>query len=295
MPPLDDACDPACVADPAPHALVTHGCLHSGECPAGTSCITLAEPDPAAACNAAVDGRPETWSCATCARGDAVSTKVCAVTPPSSSERTALRRFGAEGAIALDPITATGGTGFQVTAPDGTLTVECALFGCLPSIDDADGALRIANFDACVLGSRLFVNPDPVFDPAVAAALPAPRVALTGAVSAEVCPVAEAHPVLTRLVAGCWGYDSTRLSAVSDLVPVPLTAGAAFLRDCGADDDVDWSCALGAEADDGFGRCGVDHRCHRRCVVDADCTAAGPGSVCIPQDGRYVGSCTLGP
>ena len=263
----------------APCDIATHGCLHSGECPAGTRCApTLPLPD--APCNAPLPDRDATYSCAGCERAGADTDTECVVAGPYLPDRRALTAFGAPSRISLDRIGES--TAYRVTAPVGSRSVACALFSCAPEIDLRVDPPAFANYGACVLADRVASRPDPTFDPANAYNHEVDLLAAPAA-----CRPPDAAAIVTQLLIGCWSYDDTSLNAVSDLIAVSPASAPGLVVACAGPETNGRSCALGGNAY-GLCRAGV---CATRCVSDADC---GEFS-CDPIDGGYLGLCGSSP
>jgi hypothetical protein len=133
---------------------------------------------------------------------------------------------------------------------------------------------EIANYDACVLASRVFTSTTGVFD------LNDPTIEYhpSGPPEGGTCPSLAGPPrVISELLVGCWAYDLTRVSAATTLLNVQAADvfdyGGAFVVSCGPDDDYT-SCPLGGSFR--FGAC-LGGSCLPRCIKSTDCPSANDG------------------
>jgi hypothetical protein len=177
------------------------------------------------------------------------------------------------------------------------VTVECALFTCVPDVRYVDEAKRtvIANYDQCVYlsskGAERF------------------KVAKTGAESTGqstshgLRAACDAPPngnkrIVTRLLAGCWTYSRDDLVAATELVAlqpadVPALASDVVLDCKGRSDGT--SCWFADTNEFGTCRRGL---CGHRCLTSEDCPLPADASVdggdvakCVPEVNGNIGVC----
>lgn len=184
-----------------------------------------------------------------------------------------------------------GTISFLFDAPENTTQVHCGLFACLPAITeqevkagfeaDNDTTVEIANAAECMIGFRRILGPSGTFDVAD------PGIELTttdtpesggGGAACVNAAGASPKPRKTRLLAGCWAYGETKLTAATQLYPLRAAEVGAFrglTTDCALPDTAGLACDLRvapSRSTSVLGRC-LESECRPQCLLASDCYA----------------------
>lgn len=276
---LPEECPEGC-PDASSHCVRVRECQSFRDCPSGTVCSP--------ATGSAISG------CALDAGANGLNPSCCAVSPDGGGRECVLAKPSADDTllpvgfgVTSYPLVETPGAStptFTWTAPQDTVYVKCALFACAPIIEgitlgaalesaapQGSSERTIANYDACVLGGRLF-EPSP------------------NQLSLDDLTYCPSTRRIVDLTLGCWFYGETLLLGATPLVPVNPAAASPFvseIADC--DGGEGESCVLTTS---GFGVC-AGGSCTPRCVGDQDCDGGCDGGACMCKRGvnEFVGWC----
>lgn len=269
-----DAPDPAarvkcCVRDPDPRGVSPFNCRDDGECSAGASCVRA----------------PAGWSAPDFTRDEAGATdfsgcldkgpRVCGLSDTRSGDRQALTRGFHVPAFQLwraDSERYRNVPAFTWDVPRNAAIVECALFGCRPTVRNVgnhDGVERlgIVNFGSCALAVEPFEPASGVFD----LTNPANTYDVAPLVDEGDGCFAQGPRRISELSVGCWAFDTTGIVAATPLEPIDpagiLNYQDAFDLECKVPKS-EKACWVAKTA-----RLGACHEgsCLELCVFDSDC------------------------